>query len=437
MVLNLSALIVALLLFGVLAYLKRRGVSFLIRVLTATVFGIIVGLIFAGSTTYVAAMGTIYANLLKALVVPLLLFSIVSTLSTLKDTNELTNIGFKTLGTLGLHNVLGSIVTILFAFVVSIGVNANFEIPKGVETTPAPSFVESIVSFFPSNIVEHMASNQVIPIVVFALLLGFGILSFTDRTEIAPFVAFFDAGNKVIFTLTAFVTRFTPYAVLALIADKMVQFDMATIGSLLTVLLFVYVICIFHSVITTGAMIAIIGRLNPLPFLKKFLPVWITAASIQSSVGAIPANVEAQRKMGVSEKVASFAASIGATAGMPGCTAIWPVTLVIFTVNAFGIEYGITDYLILILVALFVSFGTVGVPGTATITATAVFTAVGLPVEMILVMTPISSIADMARTATNVTAAGSTGVIVANLQGELDHDLYKSKATDEDTVTEY
>jgi Na+/H+-dicarboxylate symporter len=111
---------------------------------------------------------------------------------------------------------------------------------------------------------------------------------------------------------------------------------------------------------------------------------------------------------------------------MPGCSGIWPVIVAIFAINALGIEYSALDYAILAVLALAVSFGTAGVPGTATITATAVFTAAGLPIEVIVLLTPINAIADMARTATNVTAAAVSAAIVARKEGGLDDALFES-----------
>ncbi|MDO4595033.1 MAG: cation:dicarboxylase symporter family transporter [Tissierellia bacterium] len=130
--------------------------------------------------------------------------------------------------------------------------------------------------------------------------------------------------------------------------------------------------------------------------------------------------------MGVSDNIRSFVPAIGSVAGMPGCAAIWPCLLALFTANSMGLNYGFSDYLILIAVALLVSLGTVGVPGTATITATAVFATIGLPIEMIILMQPISAIADMMRTTTNVTSAGSTALIVASLENEIDREKFNS-----------
>lgn len=173
-------------------------------------------------------------------------------------------------------------------------------------------------------------------------------------------------------------------------------------------------------------MISLIARVNPFKFQKKFFPAWLIAFTTQSSLGTLPANIKAQEDMGVPTEIASFAGSIGTTFGMPGCAAIWPVLLAIFTINALNIPFTTTQYIIMVGSALIASLGTVGVPGTGTIQATALFTAMGLPLEMILVLSPIAGVADMGRTSTNVHAAGSTGFMVAALQKELDLDKFNA-----------
>ena len=123
--------------------------------------------------------------------------------------------------------------------------------------------------------------------------------------------------------------------------------------------------------------------------------------------------------------------SLNTNLGMPGCAGIWPVVSAIFAINLLGIHYSVGQYIFLIVLTLVVAIGTVGVPGTATITATAVFIAAGLPVEVIVLLTPISSIADMARTATNVVGAATATVLVAKTENELDLVAYNQKNPDD------
>lgn len=419
-------LLIGLISFAIIFYLHHKGQSFLVRVLAATVLGVVIGLLLPGTTEYLGAIGQIYINLLKALVVPLLIFSIIHTVISLKDLKTLRSIGAKTIGILSLHNVLGSIIAIVVATLLGLGVNANINISEGAEIAEIPTVLETIVNFFPTNIIDDAANNRIVPIIFFAILVGLGVLLYGNKERIAPFTAFIDAGNEVMFKVISLVTQFTPYAVLAVLADKVATMDLSSAGSIIMVLVAVFIASLLHAFITTPTIIALIGRINPLPFIKKFFPVFMLAFTIQSSVGALSANIESQRRMGVPERIASFAGPISTVFGMPGCAAVWPVTIAIFTINAFRMDVGIGFYLYMILTALLVSIGTVGVPGIATVVATTFFLAVDLPAEMVILMTPISAIADMARTASNVQAGGSTGVIVAALENDLDKAAYQS-----------
>lgn len=424
---KLLALIITFVLFFVLRKLQKNKVPFTYRILLATGLGIGIGILFRGNTEYVKGIGTIYVNLLKAIVVPLLLFSIISTVLSLENINRLKTIGAKTIGFLSLQNVLASVLSIGVALALGLGVNSNLGIPVVEETKEVPTLTETIIGFFPSNIVESALNNQILPIIIFALLIGLAIITYKgDKVKVEPFVKFIQSGNEVIFSLIGIITNFTQYAVLALIAGAVNNLDLSAVGPVLLVLLGVYIAGIIHSNITAPLIVGIVAKVSPFTFVRKFFPVQSVAFSTQSSVGTIPVHVKTLEKMGVPERIGSFVASIGTTVGMPGCAAIWPVLLAIFTVNTLGIEYTLVDYLILILVALAVSLGTVGVPGTATITTTALFATIGLPIEMIILMEPISAIADMMRTSTNVTSAGASAVVVAKLEGVLDEELYNS-----------
>lgn len=424
------ALIIGLGLFYGLSFMKKKGISFGTRVISGAILGVILGFFFKESTEYIGVFGRIYANLLFALVVPILLASVIKIVVSTENLTNLRKMGLKTVGVLSLHNVLGSLIGVVLAVLFRIGKGANIPIETSSEVKEVPGFAEAFVNFFPKNIVQDAAEGSVIPIIVFAVLIGLAILQLIERgkeKEVKPFVDFIESFSEIIFRLIGFVTDFTPYAVLSLLASSIGRIDYSTIKPLLFILLLTYVASAFHSYITTGALVGILGRLNPFKFFKKNWPVQAIGFTTQSSVGSIGANIEnLTENMGVSEKIASFVAPMGATMGMPGCAGFWPVMSALLTVNVLGISYSASNYIMLIFVALLVSLGTVGVPGTATITTTAVFAAMGLPIEMVVILSPISSLADMGRTATNVTAAASSALIVASSEGEIDREVYNS-----------
>ncbi len=408
--------------------MKKRGISFGIRVIGAAVAGLIIGYIFAGSTEYVAIFGSVYIRLLYTMVIPLLLTTIIRTMVNTGSLSQLRSIGLKSVGILSLHNILASTLGVILAVAFGIGKGANMAAPSDTEIREVPTVAETITNFFPRNIVKDAADSNIVPIIVFAILVGIAILTLIENgkeNETKPFTDFINSAAEVMYKLTSMITGLTPYAVLSLMAAAIGNIDANAVKPLILILVLNYVASLIHSFITTGALVSAFAKVNPVKYFKKAWPVQVIAFTTQSSMGSLPANIEnLTSEQGVSEDIASFVAPLGATMGMPGCAGFWPVMNAILTVNMLGMTYTGFDYVRLILVALLVSLGTVGVPGTATISTTALFAAMGLPLEMVVLLAPISSLADMGRTATNVTAANSSALIVAASENKLNRDIF-------------
>ncbi|MCD8352780.1 MAG: dicarboxylate/amino acid:cation symporter [Clostridiales bacterium] len=424
-----GALLLAAAFFALLYYLDRkRHVDFGVRTILALGLGIVVGLAFKGHYTYVAAVGTIYAHVISAVVVPLLIFSITASITNLSSSIRLKNIGLKTVLFLELNTLIASIITLLASIATNIGDGFVYELATDYEATEVPTFVDTIISLFPQNLASHWADGEVVPIVLFVILvaLSYNALAAENAEQVAPFKAFIDAGNRVMGKVVSIVIGFTPYAVLSLVARAVSRNALSDLLPLLSVLVLAYVLCAVQLFLVEGVLLRVIGHLNPIAFFKGIWPAGVVAFTSQSSVGTIPVTVnQLTKKLGVNEDIASFVASLGANLGMPGCAGVWPVLLSVFAVHILGLEYSAAQYAFLVVLAVVVSVGTVGVPGTATITATAVFAAAGLPVEVIVLLSPISSIVDMARTATNVVGAATAATLVAATEeGQLNHEVY-------------
>ncbi len=423
-----AAVLVTLVLFYALYQMKKRGSSFGVRVIVGTIAGLILGFVFRDNTEYVSIFGSIYVRLLYAMVIPLLLTTIVRTMLNTGSLDKLRSVGLKSVGILSLHNVMGSIVGLILALIFSIGKGVNFDLPTDAEIKEVPTVSETITNFFPSNIISNAAEGQIVPIIVFAVLIGVAALKLIESGKeevVRPFAEFTNSLAEVIFKLTSMITSLTPYAVLALMMDAVGKVDSTAIAPFILILVLNYVASVIHTFIGTGVLVSSFAKVNPITYFKKVWPVTVIGFTTQSSMGAIPANVEnLTSKQGVSEEIASFTAPLGATMGMPGCAGFWPVMNAIFVANVMGLSWTAGDYVKLVLIALLVSLGTVGVPGTATITTTALFAAVGLPIEMVVLLAPISTLADMGRTATNVTAANSSALIVAASENKLDRKVF-------------
>ena len=422
------AVLVTLVLFYVLYQMKKRGISFGGRVITGTIVGLILGFIFKDNTEYVSVFGSIYVNLLYAMVIPLLLTTIIRTMLNTGSLTKLRSVGLKSIGILSLHNVMGSIVGLILAVAFKIGQGVHFDVPVDSEVKEVPTVSETITNFFPSNIVSNAAEGQVVPIIIFSVLVGVATLKLIESGKeetVRPFAEFINSFAEVIFKLTSMITSLTPYAVLALMTNAVGRVDSTAIAPFILILVLNYVASVIHTFLGTGILVSSFAKVNPIAYFKKVWPVTMIGFTTQSSMGSIPANVEnLTEKQGVAEEIASFTAPLGATMGMPGCAGFWPVMNAIFVANMMGLGWGAGDYVKLVLIALLVSLGTVGVPGTATITTTALFAAMGLPLEMVVLLAPISTLADMGRTATNVTAANSSALIVAASEDKLNREVF-------------
>ncbi len=427
--LELGALLLAAVFFALLYFLdKKKHVDFGLRTILAVGLGIIVGLAFKGHYTYVAAVGTIYAHVIAAVVVPLLIFSITASITNLSSSIRLKSIGLKTVLFLILNTFIASAITLVVSVAVNIGDGFVYELATDYTASEVPTFISTIISLFPQNLADHWVDGEIVPIVLFVILLAlsYNTLAAEKAEAVAPFKAFIDAGNLVMGKVVSTVIGFTPYAVLALIARAVSKNALSDLLPLFSVLILAYVLCAIQLFVVEGLLLRFVGNLNPIHFFRGIWPAAVVAFTSQSSVGTIPVTVDSLKKrLGVNEDIASFGASLGANLGMPGCAGVWPVLLAVFAINILGIEYSLAQYAFLIVLAVVVSVGTVGVPGTATITATAVFAAAGLPVEVIVLLSPISSIVDMARTATNVVGAATAATLVAATEeGQLDRSVY-------------
>lgn len=426
-VLKIGALALTLLFFGILYFLgKKKNVDFGILTLLATAFGIIVGLVFKENFEYVAVFGTIFTNIISAMVVPLLLFSIISSITNLGESVHLKKIGFKSVFFLLLNNLTASVITLIAAVALQVGKGFPYQTVTDYQAAEVPTFIDTIVSLFPQNLITQWGEGKVVPIVIFAILIAAAYNQFgKDKEDVKPFKTFIDAGNKVLGQAIGWIMDFTPYAVLSLIARAVGKTEITDLLPLMGVMILAYLLCAIQLFGVESLLIRFVGKLNPVIFLKKIAPAGVVAFTSQSSVGTIPVTVrQLEKELGVDGDIAAFTAGLGANLGMPGCAGMWPVLLAVFSVNVLGLDYSLTQYAFLILLSLVVSVGTVGVPGTATISATAVFSAAGLPIELIVLLAPISSLVDMARTATNVVGAATASVLVAKTEGHLNEDIY-------------
>ncbi|MGR5128154.1 L-cystine transporter [Photobacterium swingsii] len=394
-----------------------------------------------GSTLeYVNIVGSGYVSLLKMIIMPLIMVSIIGAIVKVKGSGSLGKISGLTIGillaTTAASAVIGLFVSHLFGLSAEGIVQGAREIARGelletrLSTVEAISFADMIISFFPGNPFADLAGSRAtstIAVVIFSAFIGVAGLSvIRTQPELgASFEKFVQVAQEIVRTLVRMVLSLTPYGVLALMTKVVAGSNLDDILSLINFVMASYVglglILVMHLV-----LVSLVG-VNPIRFLKKVLPVLTFAFTSRSSAGTIPLNIDAQvKQLGNGEGVANFSASFGATMGQNGCAGLYPAMLAVMIAPTVGINpMDISFILTLVAIVTISSFGIAGVGGGATFAALIVLSALDMPVALAGLLISIEPLIDMGRTAINVSGSMTAGTITSRLLGQADESIFQ------------
>ena len=390
-----------------------------LQIFIALGLGIVAGLILlsVGGTdfaiNYIKPFGTIFLNLLKFIVVPIVITSIVQGVVSLSD--------IKKVGTIGLRTIIYYFCTTAFAITIGL-IFANLF--KGTykvlqtsdlayEAAEPTSFMDTIVNIFPSNLFAPMVESSMLQIIVIALFVGFGIIIAGDKAKL--FSDWIDSVYEVFMVIMRGIIKVTPIAVFCLITPVVAENGPQVLGSLAMVLLTAYVAYAVHMFFTYSLAVKFLGHFSPAKFFKGAMPGFLFAFSSTSSIGTLPVSMECVENMGGRKDVASFTLPLGATINMDG-TAIYQGVCAIFIASCFGIHLTFSQMITIVLTATLASVGTAGTPGAGMIMLAMVLQSVGLPVEGIALVAGVDRIFDMGRTGVNVVGDMSAAMIISDYE---------------------
>lgn len=369
-------------------------------------------------------VGNGFIRLMKMLVVPLVFCSLVCGSSAIGDTKSLGKVGGKTIAFYLLTTALAVTVAITVATIVRPGIGLDMSSIETGETTVAESVsvADTILNIIPENPVGALADGTMLQIILFALLIGVLLAKMGERAELIANI--FNQGNELMMEMTNLIMNLAPVGVFCMIAKTFANLGFDAFVPLLKYMGSVLLGLMVQCLVVYMVLLVIFTRLNPVKFIKKFFPVMAFAFSTSTSNATIPMNIETlEEKIGVSRKISSFTIPLGATINMDG-TSIMQGVAVVFAAQAYGMQLGPTGYLTVIATATLASIGTAGIPSVGLVTLSMVFTAVGLPVEAIMLIMGVDRILDMIRTAVNITGDAVCTTIVAHQNGDLDRDVF-------------
>ncbi len=383
--------------------------------LTALGLGIVIGLIFKENILFLDTIGKGYMSLVKMIVIPLVMISLINSILKLKNLETLKSIGVKTIGLLlGTTGIAGAI-GVVVALSLNLGQGIGFEGAGDFVAREVPKFSQVFLDMLPSNPVSSMVEGKIIPIIIFSLFIAVALIIEDDRNNervkiIKDFVV---STHYIINRITKMVLELLPYGVFALLAKAIAKNGVDTLMSLIWVIAAVYIACILQFLIVYIPIITGVAKKNPIKFFKAISPAQIVAFTSQSSYGTLPVLIKSLvERAGVSENVASFVSPIGASMGMNACGGLYPAIVAIFVANVFNIDLTIYSYVLIVLTTIIGSLGVAGVPGAATMSTTVVLATMGLPLEGMAIVMAVDPVIDMMRTMTNVTGAAVTALVV-------------------------
>lgn len=390
------------------------------QIFIAFVLAIILGSIFGSSINFLQPLGDLFLRLIKFIIAPLILSTLVVGVASSSDPKQLGRMGLKTiayyLGTTAVAIAIGLAV----AYVVSPGKGVdiptdNLVIPeKAVEEQEGT--VATLLNIIPENPFTALAEGNILQIIFFALFIGLAITFVGEKAQ--PVYKLFEAFSEIMYKITGIIMKVAPIGILGLLAPVVGQYGISVLLPLFKVVFAVYLACILHAFLVYSAAVKVWGGMGPVQFFKGISPAALVAFSTASSAGTLPVTIKnTTENLGVPNKIASFVLPLGATINMDG-TAIYQGVAVVFIAQFYGLDLSFMQLLTVVLTTVLASIGTAGVPGAGMIMLAMVLTSVNMPLEGIALIAGIDRVLDMMRTSVNIVGDASAAVVVAGSERE-------------------
>ncbi len=398
-----------------------KRLSLTTQILIALLLAVLAGVLLHNQAdfvnSYIKPIGTIFLNLLKFIVVPLVLFSIMAGILSMND--------IKKVGSLGLRTLLYFMVTTIFAVTLGLvvptllkGVLPLIHINQNAAATvevPRLSVVDQIVEMFPSNLVEPLVSMRMMPIIVIALFFGIAMVHVGEKGEMARKITL--SFNDVVGKVLQYIMALAPIGVFCMLTPVVVENGPSVLGSYAALLGLAYLCFAIHAGMVYSSSVALLGKMSPLKFFRNMQPAMLFAFSSDSSVATLPYTMQCTEKMGVGKEIGRFVLSLGATINMDG-VAIYLGVASVFMAACCGIDLTLSQYMAIAFASTVASIGTPGIPGGSLALMAMVFASAGIPVECVAVAAGIDRIIDMGRTVMSVTGDASCAIAMQRIVGK-------------------
>lgn len=397
---------------------EKKKLSLATKTFIGFGLGIVIGLVFGEKATIVKPLGTIFLNMIKMIVVPMVFFSITAGVASLGDLKKLRNIGVKVVGLYALTSALCVGLGLIMANIINPG--KGFDLTALSQSTDyeaqaMPSIIDTLIDMFPSNIFTSFTNTNMLQIIVFSVFLGVALIMMGKEGE--RLLAGVQSCANAMYKITAIVMEFSPIGVCALLADSVGAYGLKIFGPLGKLILTVYASDVILVLLMYIPMVALLAKFPVKKWLQSIWKVWVVTASTTSSSGSLPITTSVTNdEFGVSSELSSFSLPLGATINMNG-GCIYYAAAIVMTAQIYGMNLTPSALVNIIISTVLVAMGCPGVPGGAIIMTTILLTNMGLPLEIVGLIAGIFRLIDMANTTFNVTGDVVTTMVVARSEG--------------------
>ena len=388
--------------------------SLTIQILIALVLACIAGYAMQNhvefAEAYIKPFGTIFLNLLKFVVVPLVMFSIISGIMEMQDVKKVGRLGIRALA----YFMFTTIIAVTLGLTVSTLIKGKFPVialnadPNAAEVVKV-TLIDQIVNFFPKNILEPIYTMSMMQVIVIAILFGVAIVHVGEKGKALRELV--TSLNAVVTKILGYILALSPIGVFCMLMPVVAVNGPKVLGSYAVLIGADYLCFVLHALLVYAVCVALLARMNPLRFFREMAPAMLFAYSSDSSVATLPYTMQCTERLGVKKDLGSFVLSLGATINMDGVAIYLGVTSV-FIATCCGMDLNMQQYLAIALSATIASIGTPGVPGGSLALMAMVFASAGIPIEGVAIAAGIDRIVDMARTTMSITGDASCAVIM-------------------------
>jgi Na+/H+-dicarboxylate symporter len=373
------------------------------QVLIALVAGVAFGWLAPETAAELGFLGDLFLRLLKMIIIPLIFTSLVSGIASLGDARSVGRVGIRTMIYYTVSTTLAITVGLTLVNIVQPGKYLDLadasDLPEGF-STGTQTLPEFLLRMVPDNIVDAMASGEVLPVIVFALLFGL-FLTRLNGVNVEAVKRVIDGVLEVIQALTLAIVKLAPVGIFALLAREVARSGPGIIWDLRFYFVTVGLGLLIHAMVTLPIVLKVLARRQPLSYARRMAPAVVTAFSTASSSATLPLSLECSDKAGNRRGVSSFVLPLGATVNMDG-TALYEAVAALTIAQMYGVGLGLPQQALVLLTALLASVGAAGIPMAGLVMLVVVLEAVGLPLHGIGTIIAVDRVLDMMRTATNV-----------------------------------